>query len=480
METSLKSKAIRGTLWSLIDRLSVQIINLVLSLAIARILNPSDYGIIAMTSLFITISNVFVDSGFANALIRKSNRTETDNSTVFYFNIVVGIIGYAIIWACSPTIAGFYNMPQLQNVLRVTALVIPLYSFSIVQQAILTTNIDFKSQAKISVIAALISGIIGLILAYNGAGVWSLSAQMVAAAFIRMIMLWICIKWIPTKPFSKESFKELFTFGSKLLFANLVVAVSNNLTTLIIGKKFSSRQLGYYNRAEQLCYFPVSNLTAVLQRVTFPVFSKMQDDKYVLRNNYIKVIRLTSLLSFFLLGLLFVIAEPLVKILLTDKWLPSVILIRILILGIAWWPFFALNINILQVVGLSKDVFIIECVKATVNLIALFIAIPIGINAVCIALAIAAFFNSFLYTYFTKKALSVSWLDQIKIMVPHILSALVSVVLIEFAVHRIANMWLNILVCCIIYFIVYVTAIYVINKSEIKALSWIINEIRNK
>ena len=480
METSLKTKAIKGTLWSAIDRLSVQIINFGLSLAIARLLDPSDYGIIAMTMLFITLSNVFVDSGFANALVRKNDRTETDNSTVFYFNIAVGVAVYAIMWVASPLIARFYNMPLLENVLRVTALVVPLYSFSIVQQAILTINIDFKSQAKISVLAALVSGVVGLVLAYNGAGVWSLTVQMVSAAFIRMTMLWIFVKWKPSQPFSKESFRELFSFGSKLLLANIVVAISNNITTLIIGKKFSSKQLGFYNRAEQISYFPVSNLTAVLQRVTFPVFSKMQDDMMTLRNNYLKIVRLTSLLSFLILGLLFVVAEPLVELVLTSKWLPSVGLLQILIIGIAWWPFFALNINILQVVGYSKYVLAIECAKATINLIAIFVAIPFGIEAVCISLSITAFVNSFIYTHFTKKAISVTWLNQVKVMLPHVIAALVSVVVAGLVICGAENLWIKIILGCVMYMTVYVATLYVIDKSEIKTLRATLNDLKRK
>ena len=480
MDSGLKTKAIKGTLWSAIDRLSVQIINFGLSLAIARLLDPSDYGIIAMTMLFITLSNVFVDSGFANALVRKNDRTETDNSTVFYFNIAVGVAVYAIMWVASPLIAKFYNMPLLENVLRVTALVVPLYSFSIVQQAILTINIDFKSQAKISVSSALVSGVVGLVMAYNGAGVWSLTVQMVSAAFIRMAMLWIFVKWKPSQPFSKESFRELFSFGSKLLLANIVVAISNNITTLIIGKKFSSKQLGFYNRAEQISYFPVSNLTAVLQRVTFPVFSKMQDDMMTLRNNYLKIVRLTSLLSFLILGLLFVVAKPLVELVLTSKWLPSVDLFQILIIGIAWWPFFALNINILQVVGYSKYVLAIECAKATINLIAIFIAIPFGIEVVCIALSVTAFVNSFIYTHFTKKAVSVSWLNQVKIMLPHVVAALVAVVTTGLVICEAGNLWIKIILSCVMYLAVYVVALCVIDKSELKVMQATLKDLKRK
>ena len=466
MDSVLKKKAIIGTFWSAIDRFSVQVINFILSLIIARLLDPSDYGIIAMISLFISLSNTFVDSGFANALIRKNDRTETDNSTVFYFNIVIGIIVYAIVWILAPYIASFYSMPLLDKVLKVTALTIPFYSLSIVQQAILTINIDFKSQAKISVISAFLSGVVGVILAYNGAGVWSLSIQMITAAFFRMSLLWWYIKWLPTKSFSKRSFKELFSFGSKLLLANIVVTIGNNITTLIIGKKFAQKQLGFYNRAEQIAYFPVSNLTAILQRITFPVFSQMQDSPITLRNSYLKTIQVTSLLTFFIMGLLFILAEPLIIVLLTPKWSSSIGLLQILITSIMWWPFFALNINILQVIGKSKHVLIIECIKASINIFAILMASLISIETVCITLSLTAFLNSFIYTYFTQKNINVSWGGQLRIMTPHLLSAIVAGT-ISFIVNcSITNMWLKIILGGCLYIFTYVGIVYIIDKSS--------------
>ncbi len=480
MGDSLKKKAVSGTIWSAIDRLSVQGVNFILGLVIARLLDPSDYGIIAMITLFITLSNVLVDSGFANALIRKNNRTETDNSTVFYFNVVIGIVVYVVIWFVSPYIARFYNMPLLDSVMKVTALTVPLYSFSIVQQAILTIYIDFKSQAKVSVISALVSGLIGVFLAYNGVGVWSLSVQMVSAAFFRMVLLWLFIKWIPTKPFSKASFTELFSFGSKLLLANMVVAIGRNITTLILGKKLAPSQLGFYNRAEQIGYFPATNLTAVLQRVTFPVFSKMQDNRENLRNNYLKVTEMTSILTFFALGLLFAVAEPMIVSFLTGKWLPSVELLQILITGIVWWPFFALNINVLQVVGLSKHVLIIECIKATVNLVAILMTVQMGVKAVCIALSTAAFLESFIYTYFTRKAIGVSWLCQFKVILPYVAASVVACAVGYVVIGLVDYQWIKILLGGLVYTIIYGLIIYLSRRSEIKFLYATLKEMRQR
>ena len=310
------------------------------------------------------------------------------------------------------------------------------------------------------------SGVVGVILAYNGAGVWSLSIQMITAAFFRMSLLWWYIKWLPTKSFSKRSFKELFSFGSKLLLANIVVTIGNNVTTLIIGKKFAQKQLGFYNRAEQIAYFPATNLTAILQRVTFPMFSQMQDSLITLRNSYLKTIQVTSLLTFLIMGLLFILAEPLIIVLLTPKWSSSIGLLQILITSIMWWPFFALNINILQVIGKSKQVLIIECIKASINIFAILMASLISIETVCITLSLTAFLDSFIYAHFTQKSVNVSWGGQLRIMTPHLLSAIVAGTISFIANCSITNMWLKIILGGCLYIFTYVGIVYIIDKSS--------------
>ena len=251
--SSLKQKTISGVLWSCVERFSVQCIQFVIMVII---LLPSDYGMIGMLAIFIAIAQTLIYSGFSNALIQKKDRSEIDYSTVFYFNIVVGIILYFILFFSSPLIARFYNTPELTGLTRVLALNLFINSLAVVQRAILSIKIDFKTQAKASFSAAIISGIVGIVMAYTGFGVWSLAVQTVLNAFVNTVLLWIFSKWIPLKVFSFESFKKLFAFGSKLLASGLLDTIYRNIYTIVIGKKFASTDLGYFTRADQFAQFP--------------------------------------------------------------------------------------------------------------------------------------------------------------------------------------------------------------------------------
>lgn len=260
MSESLKNKTVKGVFWSAVERFSVAGISFLFGLVLARLLSPSDYGVIAMLNIFMAISQTFIDSGFSSALIRKPDRTEADNATAFYFNIVVGLACYLLLFAAAPFIARFYDTPLLVPVTRVIGLNLLLNSLCVVQQALLTVRIDFKTQAKISLTATIVSGGVGILLAYSGFGVWALVVQSVSAAFLRMLLLWLLAKWRLQARFSKTSFRELFSYGSKLLASGLLDTVYNNLYTIVIGKKFTAASLGVYARADQLAQFQVSCL----------------------------------------------------------------------------------------------------------------------------------------------------------------------------------------------------------------------------
>lgn len=424
--SSLKEKSIHAVLWNAIERFSVQGVNFVVSLVIARLVSPEDFGAIAMLAIFLGIANTFVDGGFANALVRKLDRTEVDNSTAFYFNVVVGAVAYLTLFFAAPSIASFYSMPILIPVLRVVALSIVFNSLAIVQQAILTADINFKSQAKISLIAAGASGIMGVVMAYAGWGVWALVVQMLGSSFIRMVLLWGIVRWKPLRVFSLQSFREIFGYGSKLLLSNLVVNISGGITGLLIGRKFSAGDLGYYNRAEQLTYFPANNISSILQRATFPVLSKKQDDVAALRHYYLKIITITSMLVIPAMAVLGAFAEPVVITLLTDKWISIVPLMQILVFNAVWIPFSALNINIICVVGHSDYVLKIELLKGILRIAAILLSMPYGLMYVCVALAVVSFLCSFIYTGHTKYSIGVNWWQQTKCMLPYILMSAVA------------------------------------------------------
>lgn len=317
MSDSLKSKTVSGVLWSAIERFSLQGVQFIINILMARLLLPSDYGMIGMLAVFLQISQTFIDSGFSDALVQKKDRTETDLSTVFYFNIIISVLLYILLFIGAPYIAQFYRMPELTLVTRIIMLNLIFSSFAAVPKTILTIRIDFKTQSKISLISAVVSGVVGIIMAYKGTGVWALVVQSLLNALLITLLFFYCINWRPLKVSSKESFQRLFSFGSKLLFSRLIHALYYNLYSLVIGRKYSSAELGYYTRAEQFAILPSSNINAIISRVTFPILSNIQDDNVRLASAYRKYIKLASYLIFPLMVGLAAVAQPLVLLLLT-------------------------------------------------------------------------------------------------------------------------------------------------------------------
>jgi len=349
----LKQKTAAGLKWSAFERFSSQGISFVISIIIARILSPSDYGIIGMISIFMGISGVFIGAGFGAALIRKQNRTDIDFSTVFYYNIVVSLFFYLVLFLCAPLIARFYDTPILTSITRVVSLNIVIGAFGAIQSTKLNIAIDFKTQTKISLISLLITGSIGITLAYTGFGVWALVFQQLAATFISTVLLWFFIGWKPLWVFSMASFKDLFGFGSKLMLSELLDTVYKNIYQVVIGKKFSSADLGFFTRAKGLVQLPSSNITRIIQRVTFPVLSEIQNDTARLGKNYRKLLKMSAFVIFPLMMFLVALGESLIKILLTDKWLPAVPLMQVLCFSSMFYPIHAINLNLLQVKGRS-------------------------------------------------------------------------------------------------------------------------------
>lgn len=330
MSDSLKSKTVSGVLWSAIERFSLQGVQFIINVLMARLLLPSDYGMIGMLAVFLQISQTFIDSGFSDALVQKKDRTETDLSTVFYFNIVISVLLYLLLFIGAPFIAQFYHMPELTLVTRIVMLNLIFSSFAAVPKIILVIKIDFKTQSKISLISAVVSGGIGITMAYKGYGVWSLVFQSLLNILLITFLSFYYINWRPLKTFSKDSFQNLFSFGSKLLFSRLIHALYYNLYAIVIGRRYSSAELGYYTRAEQFAIFPSGNINAIISRVTFPILSSIQDDDERLASAYRKYIKLASFLIFPLMIGLAVLAKPLIILLLTEKWIMTVVLLQIL------------------------------------------------------------------------------------------------------------------------------------------------------
>lgn len=384
MSNSLKQVATKGVLWSSIERFSVQGIQFVIMIIMARLLTPEDYGLVGMLTIFLAVSQSLIDSGFSQALIRKQNRTEVDNSTVFYFNIAVGLALYLLFYIFAPWVADFYGLPELSLVMRVVCLGIIFNSLAVVQRALLTVRIDFKTQAKASLIAAVISGMAGVILAYTGFGVWALVCQQLVNLGINTLLLWIFSKWKPMRAYSWTSFRELFSFGSKLLASGLLDTTYNNIYPIVIGKVFSAGDLGHYTRAQQFSVFPSSNITGILQRVTYPVLCSIQNDIDRLRGVYRKFLKLSAYVVFPLMTGLAAVSFPFIRIVLGEKWMFCAVLLQIICFSMMWYPIHAINLNLLQVQGRSDLFLRLEIIKKSIGVIILFLTIPLGLKIMCL------------------------------------------------------------------------------------------------
>lgn len=468
--SELKDKTVKGVIWSSIDRFTTQGISFVFSMLIARMLLPSDYGVIAMLGIFMAVSQCFIDSGFGVALIRKKDRTETDFCTVFYFNIVVAFLFYGLLWLASPYIARFYDMPLLESVTKVWGLNLIVNAFSGIQNAQLSIAIDFKSRAKISVITTLFTGLVGLWFAYQGHGVWALVYQGVASAILRCILLWCIVRWVPKLIFSWKSFKELFSFGSKLLASSLLATVFENLSTIIIGKVYNAGSLGVYSRANQLAQFPSSNITGVLQNVTFPVLSTIQDEEERLANAYRRFLRLSAFVVFPLMLGLSAVADPFIRLTLTDKWAGSIYLLQILCFALMWYPIHAINLNLLQVKGRSDYFLKLEVIKKVLGVVVLCVTVPLGLVAMCYGRIFTSVVCLGFNTYYTKKIIGYGFADQMRDLTHILIHALMMYALVWLVVQCLPGLWLQLIVGILVGMAYYLLGAYLMKFDELNEL----------
>lgn len=468
--SSLKDKTVKGVIWSSIDRFSAQGIQFVFSILIARLLVPEDYGVIAMLNIFLAVSQTFIDSGFGTALIRKVDRTEIDFSTVFYFNIVVASLFYLILFFSSSAIADFYETPLLESVTKVIALNLIISSLSGIHNAKLSINIDFKSRAKISILTTMLTGVVGLWMAYAGYGVWALVVQNLCSSVLRTVMLWIIVKWRPKLIFSWKSFKELFSFGSKLLASGLLDTVYHNLYTLIIGKVFTSATLGLYSKANSLAQFLSSNITGVLQTVTFPVLSTIQNEEERLADAYKRLLKLSAFVVFPLMIGLAAVADPFIRIALTDKWEGSIYLLQIICFALMWYPIHAINLNILQVKGRSDYFLKLEIIKKVQGVLFLVATVPMGIVTMCYGKVISSLISLIWNTHYTKKLIGYGYFAQMRDLLPVLIHSLVMGGIVSLVVHFMPTLWLKLIVGVLSGMVYYIAGAYIMNFPEMNEL----------
>lgn len=413
MKDNIKSKTVKALSWSAIERFSVQGIQFLVDVILARLLFPKDFGLIGMLTIFIALSQVFVDSGFSKALIQKRDRTENDLSTVFFFNISISILLYVVLYLFAPYIANFYDMPQLSLLTRYFALTIIINSFTVIPIFLLTVDLNFKVIAKVRFLAAIISGAIAIYCAYSGMGVWSIIVLNIVKASFIALGLFIAVKYLPKFQFSYSSFKGLFKFASKLLSAGFVGTVFQYMYYIVIGKFFSAANLGYYTKADQFSALTAGTITSIIHNVSFPVLASLQHDRIELVKVYRKFIVTTALIIFPIMILLSVLAHPLVMILLTDKWLFVVPLLQWLSLARIFTPISALNMNILNAIGRSDLYLKIDLIKIPISILILVITIFISVKAVVIGCFVGSLISFFLNSYYPSKIFDYGWRKQI-------------------------------------------------------------------
>jgi O-antigen/teichoic acid export membrane protein len=472
MASDLKKKTAKGMFWSAVERFSTQGIQFLFGIVLARLLTPADYGVIAMLTIFLAICQTFIDSGFANAIIRKIDRTEKDMATMFFFNIGMSLVCYAILFFTAPFIASFYNMPELTLVLRVLALRLIVQSFSTVQVTNLTIKIDFKKQAKISLASAIISGIVGIGFAYNGYGVWSLVIQALFCSTFNAFLYWLTVRWHPQCFFDKESFKNLFSYGSKLLISGLLDTVYNNLYPLVIGKFYTPAQLGAFAKADHFSQFPSQNIMRILHRVSFPVLSALQNDPQRMRNSFLKFINYSALIIFPLMLGLLALSKPMTLLLLTERWKEMIPLLQILCIAMMWYPVHAINLNILQVLGRSDLFLKLEVIKKVIGLAILLITLPIGITAMCIGQIVDSILGLFINTYYSKKFINAGIGEQLKFLFPTLFNstAMAAIILVLNNFMPQDEYGLQIGVGLTVGILYYLTTNYLFNKDVFKEI----------
>lgn len=411
--------------WRFMERCGAQGVTFVVSIILARLLDPEVYGTIALVTVFITILQVFVDSGFGNALIQKKDADDTDFSTVFYFNIAFSGLLYLIIFLVAPLIAKFYENEALIPIIRVLSLNVLISGVKNVQQSYVSKKLIFKKFFIVTISASIISAVVGIAMAYYGFGVWALVAQTLSSSLVSTIILWFTVRWRPKLLFSFSRLKGLFSFGWKLLASSLLDTIYNNLRSLIIGKMYTSNDLAFYNKGKQFPHLIVTNINSSIDSVLLPTMSAMQDSREAVKAMTRRAIKTSTYIMMPMMMGLAVCAEPIVELLLTEKWLPCVPYLRIFCFTYAFYPIHTANLNAIKAMGRSDLFLKLEVIKKAVGLVFLLSSMWFGVMAMAYTLLITSITAQIINSWPNKKTLDYSYLEQLKDMLPQILLTVV-------------------------------------------------------
>lgn len=476
---SLTAKAFWGTFWSAVDAFAKQGISFIIGLVLARLLFPSDYGLIGMLSIFIALSQSFIDCGFSNALICKKNRTDDDWSTAFVFNLVIGIAAYGVLFLISPLVAKFYDEPLLVPLLRVIGLNVVFNSLCIVQTARLTVELRIRVQTFISVICQLTTGFIAIILAYKGFGVWALALQSTSSSLLTTVLLWYSAHWTPRLHFSKESFRYLWGFGSKMLCVGLISTTYKNIYSVIVGKYFNRENLGYYTKAQSLSDLFPKLVYAVINKVSLPTLAAINDDNERLKFVFRRYMQITAFIVFPIVGLLIVLAEPLILFLWTERWSNCIVLFQILCLGSMWDPFNLFSLNIMQVIKRPDVTLRLELINKIVGTVIILSTIPFGLMPFICGRAFYNFYEYAVNINCTRKYIGYRLIDQIGDLYAYIILTIVEVFVVRMLLLTIHSSLLQILVGGICGVGIYLIMAFVFKVEALSHIKTIYNRVIN-
>ena len=455
-----KNIVVSSLLWRFLERVGAQGVSFIVSIILARLLEPSVYGTVALVTVFTSLMQVFIDSGMGNALIQKKNADDLDFSSVFYFNLVICFLLYVVMFIISPFISAFYGKPELTSIIRVLSIMLIISGVKNIQQAYVSKHLLFKKFFYSTLGGTIGAAFIGIYMAYKGFGIWALVTQQLFNLTVDTIILWISVKWRPQKMFSFSRLKSLFSYGSKFLISSLLDVGYRELRALIIGKLYTSDNLAFYNKGEHFPKLIVSNINTSIDSVLLPTLSSKQDDCERVKAMTRRAIKTSTFIMSPLMVGLAVCAEPLIRLILTDKWLPCVFFLRIFCVTYAFYPIHTANLNAIKAMGRSDLFLILEIIKKVIGLIALIVTMFISVKAMAISLLFTSIVNQIVNSWPNRKLLKYSYLEQLKDIFPQLLISCV----MGFSVYAITFVGFNDLLTLILQVITGALVYYIISK----------------
>lgn len=432
---TLAKRTTIGIFWNFSEQLSKRGIGILVTLLLARFLTPADYGLVGMMAVFLAVASQIMESGFKQAIIRKANATQEDFNTAFYANLVLGIFSYLLLFGLAPLISAFYNEPRLTILIRVVGVTILINAFQIVQGAILSRDIRFKAQLQATVPASIISGMIAVIMAFAGFGVWSLIVQMIVSSLLLTIFLLSMNIWRPTLKISRSSLNEMFGFGSKLFFSGLLDTVYVNMYVIVIAKIFTTTIAGQYFFSKRIKDLVINQLVTSIQTVTFPALATLQQDDAALKLGYRKIIRVTTFLLFPAMALLAAMAKPLFVVFLNEQWLPAVPYLQLMCIAGLMTPLHSINLNILQVKGRSDLFLYLEIIKKILGVFILYASIQFGVIGMLFGQIVGSVISYLPNSYFSGKMIDYPAREQIVDFFPNLLLSAIIATAVYFCVE---------------------------------------------